>query len=179
MIDVTETVLAFRECARGVWNGTMRAKAEPYVDFDAIDAFGVIRAVLFEQLVLRPLGMGNFKRLGVDEPFPFLRLRPAANPLALMVNRPSQNGNLYWDDPIRSLPTGGLVLAFVDFHDWDQFGYIDLQHFKVRIEASREHPELVGRAALVDTHHAGVVFESPSPRTARALRGSGGRRRAK
>ncbi len=178
-MDVTELMLAYRECARSVWNAAMRPSAEPYVDFDAVDAFRAIQRVLFEQLVLRPIGMGSFKRSPRDEPAPFLLLRPNSDPVPIMVNRPSSDGNLYWDDPVKRLRAKGLVLAFVDFHDWDDFGYVDLQHYKVRIESCSEHPHLVRRDALVDVHHAGVEFRATASHGSKRQAQGVARRRAK
>ena len=90
MTDITDKMYAYRECARGVWNGTLRAVAEPYVDFDAVEAFAVIREVLFRQLVLRPIGQAGFTRARSSEPYPFLRLRPLMDPLPIMVNHPAR-----------------------------------------------------------------------------------------
>lgn len=186
-MDVTKLMLAYRECARAIWNDTMRPDAEPYVDFDAVDAFRTIQAVVFEQLVLRPLRMSAFKRTTARDVFPFLLVRPKGDSMPAMVNRPSPDRNLYWDDPVTLLRKHGLSAAFIGFHDWSDFGYIDMQHYRVRIEQCSEHPHLVGREALIDVHHADVVFEGPaqSPRsrpgtgTSRATRAARPRRGGK
>jgi hypothetical protein len=149
-------MLAYRECSRSLWNTTLRCDVRPYEDFDAIDAFAAIGNLLFKQVVLVPLGRASFARARRQDPVPFLRLRPIADPLPIMVNRPSPDGNMYWDDPATRLRAKGLSLLFVDYFDWDQFGYIDVQYYRVRIESCEEFPHLVGRAALVDVHHAEV-----------------------
>lgn len=166
-MDVTELMLAYRECARGVWNGAMRPGAAPFVDFDAVDAFGVIQAVLFEQLVLRPLDMRAFKKVSTSDVYPFLIVRPRGDAMPVMVNRPSPDRNRYWDDPVTNLRRDGLAAAFIAFHDWSDFGYIDMQHYRVRIEQCQEHPHLVGREALIDVHHASVEFEATAAKRGR------------
>ncbi len=157
MQDATQLLYAYRETARTLWNNFLRPGAEPYVNFDAVEAFSEICERLFQEMVLRPLGMSGFKRTSDADPYPFLLLKPVADPVAVMVNRPSKEGR-YWDEPVNRLAASGLAMQFISYFDWDQFGYIDLQYYRVRITRCDEHQHLVGREALVDVHHAGVEF---------------------
>jgi hypothetical protein len=162
MADVTQQILSYRESARSLWNHFLRPGVEPYVDFDTIDAFSEICELLFDALVLRLIAKSGFKKGSAADPFPFLRMRPSVEPLPIMISRPSKEGR-YWDDPVNRLGVKGLSLLFVDFFDWDRFGYIDLQYYRVKIAKCDEHPHVVGREALLDVHHAGVEFEEPGP----------------
>src|SRR3990172_1583586 len=155
MTDAAQLMSTYREGARGLWNNALR----PGADFDSVDAFAEICGRLFDELVLRPLGMRGYRKPRADDPYPFLRLVPRGDPVPIMINRPSEDGNRYWDDPIRRLGCKGLTLLFVDYFDWDQRGYIDLQYYRVKIAASDEQPQIVGREALVEVHHAQAVFE--------------------
>ena len=123
-MDITELMNAYRECVRGIWNHTFRPTVEPNADFDAVDSFWVVRDVLFSEFVLRSLAL------------PPLR-------------RPSRSVR----GPVKQVKVDGLSLAWVDFFDWDLFGYIDLQYHLVRIEACSEHPHIVGRAALIEAQY--------------------------
>jgi len=163
MSEVTQLIYAYREGVRTLWNGTFRPGVKPYVDFDAIDIFAEIRGRLFQELVLRPIGMQDYRKASVRDPYPFLRLAPKSDPVPIMINRPSQDGNMYWDDPVGRLGANGLCLLFVDFFDWDDFGFIDLQYYRARIATCPEHPQVEGREGLLDVHHAGVEFTSPGP----------------
>jgi hypothetical protein len=89
-------------------------------------------------------------------------LTPIVDPFPIMIARPSTSGK-YWDDPVNRLRLSGVSLLFIDYFDWDRFGYIDMQYYRVRILSCDEHPHLVGREALLDVHHASVYFEDPSP----------------
>jgi hypothetical protein len=162
MTDVTPLLNAYRECARLVWNNFLRQRAEPYVDFDALDAFSGICSSLFVELVLRPLGKARFKRANADEPWPFLNVKPISDPFPVMISRPSAHGK-YWDHPVTALALKGLSLALIDYFDWDRFGYIDMQYYMVRIILCDEHPDIVGRNALIDVHHARIEAEEPTP----------------
>ena len=159
MKDVTEAMHQYREGARGLWNSFLRRNATPYVDFDAVEGFAVIREKLFDELVLRSLGQHGFRRANRSLPYPFLRIDPTTDPLSIMIARPTSDRNRYWDDPINKLAQRGVRLAFIDHFDWDDFGYLDFQYYRVQISECIEYPFLVGREALVDVHHARVVFE--------------------
>lgn len=162
MTDATDLVHNYRECARGLWNTFLRGKAEPYKDFDAIDRFSRISTLLIEELVLRPLGVSTFAKTNEDEPYPFFSLQPIVESFPVMVARPSTSGR-YWDDPISRLSSKGVLLLFIDFFDWDRFGYIDFQYYRVEIAKCDEHPQIIGRQALVDVHHARIIFEEARP----------------
>lgn len=155
MEEVTHLLDSYRECARGVWNNFLR----PGANFDRIDAFSVLCEGLLAELVLRPIGkLGHRKATPID-PYPFLLVVPIADPVPIMINRPSQDRNKYWDDPITQVGPEGVRLFFIDYFDWDQMGFIDFQYYRVRVAGFDKHPHLVGREALMDVHHARVFFE--------------------
>src|SRR3990172_7318562 len=143
MRDVNELLLKYREGARILWIGFLREGA----DFDRVDAFASIRAILFEELVLKAVGQPGFRKALERDPYPFLLVVPNVEPVPVQVNRPSDDRNMYWDDPVTQLGVAGLSLALIDSFDWDDFGYIDLRYYRVLIVACREHPRLVGRQA--------------------------------
>jgi hypothetical protein len=153
--DVTPLLNSYRECARGVWNSFLRADA----DFDRVDGFSALCERLLAELVLRPLGKLGHRKAAPGDPYPFLRVVPMADPVPIMINRPSKDGNKYWDDPVTQVGREGVKLLLIDYFDWDQMGFIDLQYYRVKVIVFDKHPDLVGREALLDVHHAGVFFE--------------------
>jgi hypothetical protein len=155
--DVTRLMNEYRECARGLWNRFLLAKMESATDFEAVGRFQRLSALLFDDLVLRPLGM-PFWRPKQFAPYPFLRLQPTSDPVALMINRPTVQG-MYWDEPIDRLALSGLSLLFIDYFDWNDFDQIDLQYFRLLIDGCQQHPRLAGRQALMDVHQARVMFD--------------------
>lgn len=144
----------YRECVRGIWNNTFRPSVGKDADFDDVDAFWIVRDTLLAEFVLRRLGLPFHNRDRGDrysrEPVNRIRVVPRPNPVPVKVNRPSADGNLYWDDPVRSVRAEGLALQWIDFFDWNNFGFIDLQYHLVRIDECSEHPHLVGKAALIE-----------------------------
>lgn len=155
MQEVTHLLNAYRESARGLWNNYLRAEA----DFDRVDAFAALCEGLLTELVLRPLGKQGYKKASASDPYPFLRVVPVADPVPIMINRPSQDGNKYWDDPVSQVGEQGVKLLLIDYFDWDQLGFIDFQYYRVKVLGFDKHPHLVGREALLGVHHAKVFVE--------------------
>ena len=153
-MDVTDLMLGFRETARGLWNCALR----PGADWDRVDVFRSIHQLLFDEMVLRGLGISRYQK-GKDEPYRFLHAIPIADPIPIEIHRASQGG--YWDDPINRLSPKGLSLAIIEFFDFDELGYRDFVYYRVRVEACRDHPNLVGREALLQVQNAKVEFFSP------------------
>src|SRR5688572_14229630 len=125
MSDITDVLNAYRECARGLWNTCLR----PGADFDRVDAFAGICDLLFAELVLRPLGRNKeIKQSAIaNEPYSFLSVVPSADPVPIMINRPSADGNRYWDDPIKQVRQGESRLLYIGYFDWEQMGFVDFQ----------------------------------------------------
>jgi hypothetical protein len=157
MKEVTELVQLYRECARSLWNRCLR----PGADFNSVDAFGQICGALFEEVVLKPLDKRGYRKTQPSEAFPFIHVVPIADTIPIMINRPTNDGNKYWDEKIAVIPRRGSTLLLVDHFDWDQLGFIDFQYYRVRIGAFLAHPDLVGREALVEVQHCTVLAEEP------------------
>ena len=168
MRDVTHMLNAYRECARSLWNSHLRIDRHAFTneDFDRVDRFWTIREMLFRELVLIPLGKGGFSR-GLEEtppraPIPFLVVSPNAERIPISISRPSPDGNRYWDDAVNWVKSGQTDLRFIEYFDFDDFGYVDFQFYHARIRWIADHPDLAGRDALIDIHHAVVLFDEKS-----------------
>jgi hypothetical protein len=153
--DVTDLFHKYRECARGIWNNFLRENA----DFQSDDAFSVIREQLFHEIVLRAVDKREYRQTNPDDPFPFLHLVPVTDTVPIMINRPSQDGNQYWDEPINRVPQQGTTLLFIDYFDWDRSDFMDFQYYRVRVSSFDKYPHLAGRDALLDVHNARALFD--------------------
>jgi hypothetical protein len=83
-----------------------------------------------------------------------------------MIERPSQDGNKYWDDPVDRVEGGQIDPRFIEFFDWNQLAARDFQYYRVKINSFPKHPHLVGREALLEIRYAGVfliVGSRPDP----------------
>src|SRR5437588_4757579 len=91
MRDITELMNAYRECSRNLWNVYFSRRANIGA---ALDAFGEIRDLLFDSLVVSELFYEG-EAEGEDIPPPALRVVPRARSLILI--RRLSDENRYWD----------------------------------------------------------------------------------
>jgi hypothetical protein len=160
MVDATDILNRYREVSRLLWNNFFLPRRP---DFDDVKAFDRIGKVLFAELVLRELSPEEAER-GERRGGP-LWVVPDADRIPIMVNRPSPDGNLYWDDPtMSSIDKRGADLAFIDCFDWDLFGYRELHYFRVRIVRCPTSPALQGREALLEAYQVRVYFGEEPPK---------------
>jgi hypothetical protein len=169
MQDVTELMNRYREACRLLWNGFLRNPQangrislvdERYCDFHRM------RDVLFVALVLREIAhVETDVQFGtVNQPvLPFLRI--VATPRsAILVNREvAHSRNQYWDGAPTAVPDD-IDLRFIDYFDWDVVGYRDLAYYLTRIVGCPEHPDIVGRDALLPVLNGRVVVVKPNER---------------
>jgi hypothetical protein len=155
MRSVTHLVDRYREAARALWNNSLWRVD---VSFDTVDAFNEVSRLLFREIVLQEVGKADFVK-GRTEPFPFLRVVPTGTRVPLLVNRPSDDGNLYWDDPVNRIDPNDADLFLVDCYDWDPRGFRDLAYYQLRIGPFRAHPDCTGRLALMERIYAEVYFD--------------------
>jgi hypothetical protein len=147
MKNVTLYLLRYREAARHLWNtflrqdGTSGRGALP--ESGVLDDWDTLRKNLFSALVLRHTG----ERAR-------LRVVPTTGNVPAMISR-TRPARTYWDHPIQRLgPTDDL--GFMEFFDFDQSGFLDFAYYRVSIDASEQHPDLVGHEALIEVQYADV-----------------------
>src|SRR3989442_197587 len=121
MRNITELMNAYRECSRNLWNVYFSRGANIGA---SLDAFGQIRDLLFDSLVVNELfhdGDGKDE----DIPPPVLKVVPRARSL-ILIRRPSDDGNAYWDQE-KDMVVGpdDIALAFVDYFDFSQIPVMD------------------------------------------------------
>jgi len=159
MKDVTTIMERYRECVRHIWNTYLRTGNS--TPDDKVNRFDRIKELLFSEIVLRELGKPNYRREDCQQELTFLRVVPVCEGVPIMVNRPSSDGNKYWDDPVDNAGPDA-DLRFIDFFDWDQLGFMNLQFYHVKIFHFPKFPHLVGREALLDTQYARVFLDESS-----------------
>lgn len=163
MEDVTEFVDAAATCLRDIWNryfyaGNDEMSSCPH---EIQDLFEEIEVRLFGAVVLfkldRLISITQYR----VRPFPFLVVVPAqVQRPKLLVNRPSEDGNWYFDAFSDVVGPGEVTLNFIHWFDWNQYGKREFQYYLVNITAFPNHPEFVGRGALVECKSTRVFFDS-------------------
>lgn len=154
--NVTPYLQEFRECARSLWNTYFRI-----LEVDASCHFAQLTDQFFSALVLEQIGAPpQLYTYTYPEPFSCLRVVPMAiADVPIMINRPSEDGNRYWDDPVNQVQQSDVDLRFINYFDFDQQGYLDYKYYLVRIVAFAAHPHLVDRDALIEVQYANVYFD--------------------
>jgi hypothetical protein len=129
---------------------------------DAI-RFDTIKELLFYELVLNKIGKIDSRKTSND-PWLFIKIEPTSSSCPMLIGRSDKKGCKNWDNSSVEL-NDNVDMRFIDYFDWDEFGFIDFQYIRVRILSSEKHSHLIGKEALIETRYARVFFEElSSPR---------------
>ncbi len=182
MRDVTASLNAFRECVRHVWNLHLLPGIAGRRDgWSVRDEFDDVCGILFGLLVVKPLAIPGWSpgdlvlqpsRRPGRAPMSWLRVIPRGAPsVPIMINRHPEQAHGYWDHPLDRVSEAEVDMRFVSLFDFDELAFRDFKYFLVRI-ANSSHPEVIGRAALIECEYARVMLDEAGP-TPDAVSGSG------
>jgi len=155
MTDITGLMNGYRECSRDLWNVYFSGQKNIGA---ALDAFGEIRRLLFESLVVNELPYEG-EAEGVDIPAPFLKVVPTRS--VILINRSSESqGSGYWDQE-KDMVVGpdDITLEFLDYFDFSQHPLRDFYYYLCKILTFPNHIEYEGRRALVQVLSAKVFHD--------------------
>ena len=164
MRDITELMNTYRECSRNLWN-VYFSKRENIGR--SLDAFGQIRELLFDSLVVNELSYEGDAQ-GGDIPPPVLRVVPRARAL-ILIQRPTEPGQAtYWDQE-KDMVVGPdeIALAFVDYFDFGQIPIMDFHFYRCKILSFPSRSEYAGREALIRALDGRVFHEEAADNSIR------------
>ena len=141
----------YKEATRNFWN--IYITNDGNGTWEDFEIFSEISELLFEAVVLKPLGIDRSKKVDVK----FKLRAKSGNCIPLMVNRTGDGGG--WDHPVTALINDEYDIEFIDYFDWDQLGIKDNRYFTVKILVSKNHPEINGFKALIETQYVDVYAE--------------------
>jgi len=154
MIDVTEFMDRYRECARILWNVYFSAVDDRC---RAEDFYEQTKTLLFEALVLSQCEHISGRPVSLSV-VPF-------NSVTVLVKRPSADSNHYWDETISfRKDEANVQLIFVDYYDFFEHRPKDFRFYRCRVVKCTDHAEYEGREALVDVADATIVFAESTDR---------------
>jgi hypothetical protein len=156
MRDITELMNAYRECSRNLWNVYFSRRENIGA---SLDAFGRIRELLFESLVVDELSYEG-EAEGDYMPPPVLKVVPASRSLILIQRLSEAGGAGYWDQE-KDMAVGpeDITLAFVDYFDFSQVPLKEFHYYLCRIVSFPGHPDYQGREALLEASGAKVFHD--------------------
>jgi len=156
--DVTAIFDHYRISAREIWN-TAFLPDPGFREGFYIGKFEWIAKILFDTLVLAKLDMDFPDEDLFHKPISTFHVIPNSTGAPIMIAAPHAPGaNTYWGGPVTRIPQEGVDLHFIEFFDWSQMAVRDFQYYKVRIERFDEHPDLVGRDALIENQYVKILF---------------------
>lgn len=159
MKDLTALLIRYRELARNLHNSCFFSCSE--FTFDSYDRLEAIKKQLFALIVLDESDIPFDESTLFINPLSQLRVSVMENvAVPVYINRPSSDGNMYWDDPKNVLENEKVRLSFISFFDWDVLSSIDFKYCRVRIEGFPDSPELNGRDALIEMEYCKIAVDS-------------------
>lgn len=162
--DITNRFQLYRESARHLWNTYFLPRVQEVETFDQkwdlVDQFGQTNVLLLKSLILEELDM-HACEIDLEKDFlKYIHVVPeSAGEVPIMINRPSSDGNKYWDEPITRVKASDVSLEFIGYFDWNQVASRDFAYVRAKIKSFSKHPDLVGREALLETRYCRMVFD--------------------
>jgi hypothetical protein len=150
---VTNLFEEYREHARHLRNTAFDTRSSQ--DWGVIEDFDAVNEVLFERMVLYRLPEEHLEQAKNWKETSYFLIEPSGGGFSLMISR-TEGSSGYWDHEVKMLMKDDAVIAFQDYFDWDQHGRIDFRYYHGIILSSKEHPDLAGHHALIETNSAEV-----------------------
>lgn len=126
-----------------------------------MEEYEQIDRLLFSAIVLDPLDLGetNVEHLGI-EPLSFLRVKPREGftTLSIAFSVPPGGSNRLWGVPESVQVSQNAHFGFIQFFDWDVYGFAAYPYFRVRVDRHSELPARSGQDGLIETLAAAVVL---------------------
>jgi hypothetical protein len=163
MKDVTNQFKLYRECVRHLWNTYFESISKKERAWDIRDEFDEISRSIFSSLVLNPLGIFNCKISAASSAKPlalpnFQIVPNSESGAPILINRDLPRSG-YWDHPISEVKPSDVELHLLRFFDFDELNFRDFRYYEVVIQASKTHPEIIGRVALIEVEYTKVLFD--------------------
>lgn len=162
--DITDAFELYRESVRHLWNTFFLIRVQKAETFDQkwdlADQFQEANALLLKSLILTELDEACCEMRSYADLTHLLRVVPdSTREVPIMVNRPSSDGNKYWDEPLNRVMASDVILEFLECFDWDQIAYRDFAYYRVKIRSFHLHPNLVGREALIEARYVRLFID--------------------
>lgn len=161
MKDITDKLFVYLEAKRHLWNAFFINVFHSLRECSPLDEYEEIDRLLFQALVLKDINKSLFIdkefKFG-DMPFLYLRVIPKKelDMLDVMICDPSDSYRKW--EPVDLLLGTDIHFSFIEFFEWDRYGYVSYPYFRVRVMKYDKKPEFVGWDALIKTINARAFF---------------------
>ncbi len=152
--DITGLMNAYRECARNLWNVYFSGRANIGA---SLDAFGQMRDLLFDSLVLDELLYEEGSEEDGNVPSPILRVVPRIRSLILVQRSNALGQASYWDqEKDLAVEAGEVELEFLGYFDFSQIPIMDFRYYRCRILRFPRRAQYEGKEALIEAENGDV-----------------------
>lgn len=163
MKDVTDLLFNYLEAKRHLWNVFFREKvfADGNMNHDSLDHFETIDWHLFSGLVLVELGKVLPKDTVIwNAPYEFLNVKPRDGlvELPMIVSEQPEASNGVWKIETNYANLSDAEFLFMEFFDWDLYGFVTYPYCRVRIRKFPMYPDLEGKDALIENGNIRIFF---------------------
>lgn len=159
--DISDELLEFREALRHTWNAHLRYSGDP-MSVEVQESLTMVERGLFYGLVLLPTSRCDAIDLYRREPMPFIQVQPRLSGESHLNVQAAERTSfgVQWGvtQPVRM--DGGTELQFIEFFDWDIYGWISLPLVKTRVVRCDSNPQMVGVDVLVKESDVSFVLMS-------------------
>jgi hypothetical protein len=151
MQEISKYLLRYADAKCHLWNAYFVDRMGSLAECEPLDSFEAIDRRLFFSLVCDPLGIEYDYSWGADC-INQIVVRPTTSSTIPLLIGQKDGGNTSWEKD-NAFPIAGLSFAFIEFFQWDRYGYLYLPKVRCKIIASEARSECIGREALLDRQH--------------------------
>ncbi len=156
-MDITNLLNDYQECARHIWNTFLLKKVSSNCIWNTIEEFDKICTILFNLIVLKPLGHSESNKAFGFEKYPspllFIKVIPGTGS-QIFINRELKVSG-YWDYTSNH-DYSKIDLRFIDFFDFDLQSFRHFEYYRVRIVGPPQYSDIIGRDALLKSNEASI-----------------------
>jgi hypothetical protein len=162
MKDITNKILAYRDCSRHLWNSyflNINISTEEEIAIDNLDEFEAINSILLEDTILRHISdVQSFSR-NKDNYYQAIRVIPNLGPLGFEARfaSPAQN---YTQWEVIQLKADDNDFRFMEFFDWTITQTMENQYVRVRLISSSSLEKYIGYDFLLEAWNVVYMAES-------------------
>jgi hypothetical protein len=156
MQEISKCLLRYADAKCHLWNAYFVDRMGSLSECEPLDSFEAIDRRLFFSLVCVPLGI-KYDYSWAADCINQIVMRPTTSSIIPLLIGQKEGGNTSWEEE-KAFPIAGLSFAFIEFFQWDQYGYLYLPKVRCKIIASDARPEFIGREALLERQHVGFFL---------------------
>ena len=161
--SILNLINEYRDCSRSLWNRYFMDRFQNTQNWNFVDSFKIIKEELFQSIVLSTFidkDSIHFS-LGKVSELISVKLERATE---VQINRYSNEYNNahyetagYWDNSVKELDEH-VTLLFVDFFDWNAYGFLDMTLVMCEISSNPNDPSIEGHRVLVNVDFVDIFL---------------------